>query len=300
MNIRDKGIHKPVMVEEILYFLRLQSGMTVVDATIGMGGHALEIAKRISPNGILIGIDRDEESLEIAKERLKEYSSQCLFVGDNYCNIDKILASLDIKHVDGVLLDLGLSSFQLENPERGFSFMNEGPLDMRMDRTSSISAFDLVNNLTQNEISAILWKFGQERFSNRIAKTIINYRNKSAINTTTQLANLVLKAQPYSNRYHRIHPATRTFQALRIAVNQELESLDIFLKKIAKFMNKNGRISIISFHSLEDRIAKVNFRELAKTNKFELIVKKPLIPKDEETKNNPRSRSAKLRILEKL
>jgi len=292
--------HRSVMLNEVLSFLRLKNGMVVVDATIGMGGHAIEIAKQITPNGKLIGIDRDNESLEIAKQRLSEYSSQCIFVYDNFCNIDNILTSLNIKHIDAAFLDLGVSSFQLDNPLRGFSFTNEGPLDMRMDKSGSISAFDLVNNLSQQEIASILWRFGQERFSNRIAKMIVRQRNESIINTTTELANLVAKVIPRSRNYYRIHPATRTFQALRIAVNQELESLEIFLKKIAKFLNRKGRVCIISFHSLEDRIAKVYFRSLAKTKEFKLIVKKPLIPKDEEIKLNPRSRSAKLRVLEKI
>lgn len=288
------------MLEEILTLLKLKNGKTVVDATLGLGGHAIEIIKKISPRGRLIGIDRDKETLEIAKQKLSKYSSQCKFVHDNFCNIDNILNSLKIKYVDGVILDLGVSSPQLDNPIRGFSFVNEGPLDMRMNRNSSISAFDLINSLSQKEIAAMLWKFGQERFSNRIAKMIIRRRNESAINTTTELAKLISQAVPYPQRYYRIHPATRSFQAIRIAVNQELESLETFLSKIAAFMNKNGRICIISFHSLEDRIAKINFRNLAKTQKFRLIVKKPLIPKDDEVKTNPRSRSAKLRVLEKI
>lgn len=296
----DKFVHKPVMLEEVLSFLNLRDGMVVVDATIGVGGHAEQILKKISPHGKLIGVDKDSDSLEIAKERLKEYSSQCLFVHDNFCNIDKILPSLGISGVDGVILDLGISSFQLDNSDRGFSFVKEGPLDMRMDKDNSVSAFDLVNNLTQKEISSILWHFGQERLSNRIAKTIVNQRSNSVINTTTQLANLVLKATPYSRRNSRIHPATRTFQAFRIAVNRELESLEIFLNKIDKFLNKNSRVCVLSFHSLEDRIAKVNFKNLAKTGKFHLVIKKPLPPQEDEIRDNPRSRSAKLRVLEKI
>jgi len=296
----DKDMHKPVMLEEVLSFLNLKDGMTIVDATIGLGGHSSHILGRISPHGKLIGIDRDNESLEIAKERLKQYSTQCTFVHDNFCNIDKILESLRVSRVDGIILDLGISSFQIDNSQRGFSFIKEGPLDMRMDRTDSVSAFDLVNNLTQKEISAILWQFGQERLSNRIAKLIVNQRDEATIETTTQLANLVSRVMPYFRTRQRIHPATRTFQALRIAVNHELESLETFLKKIDKFLNKKARICILSFHSLEDRIAKINFRNLAKTDQFKLIVKKPLVPKEAEVNDNPRSRSAKLRILEKI
>lgn len=296
----EKFIHRPVMLEEVLTLLKLKNGMIVVDATIGMGGHSIEIIKKISPKGKLIGIDCDKEALEIAKNRLSEYSKQCTLVHDNFSNIDKILGSLGINRVDGVIVDLGVSSLQLENPARGFSFVNEGPLDMRMNQDSSISAYELINNLSQAELASILWKFGQERFSNRIARMIIRKRNGSVINTTTELANMVSKALPYSKKHYRIHPATRTFQAIRIAVNQELKSLELFLNKIAKFLNKKGRVCIISFHSLEDRIAKINFRNLAKSQEFRLIVKKPLVPKDEEIKVNPRARSAKLRVLEKI
>jgi 16S rRNA (cytosine1402-N4)-methyltransferase len=298
--MQDKFIHKPVMLEEILSFLNLRNGNVIIDATIGMGGHAIEILKNIIPDGRLIGIDRDDESLAVARQRLNVYSKQCTFVHDNFCNIDNILSSLGTNSIDGVILDLGISSFQLDNPLRGFSFANEGPLDMRMDRNSAISAFDLINNLTEKEISSILWRFGQERFSNRIARRIVKHRSEAAINTTKELASLVSESVPYHRSKYRIHPATRTFQALRIAVNQELASLEVFLEKISKFMNNNSRVCIISFHSLEDRIAKINFRNLAKTQKFKLIVKKPVVPKEEEARDNPRSRSAKLRVLEKV
>lgn len=296
----NQALHKPVMLKEVLSFLNLRDGLVVVDATIGLGGHASHILKQISPGGKLIGIDRDSESLELAKERLKEYSSQCVFVHDNFCNIDKILSSLKIDGVDRVILDLGVSSFQLDNFERGFSFVNEGPLDMRMDRTDSLSAFDLVNNLTQEEISSLLWHFGQERFSNRIAKLIVDQRRRVSIDTTTKLADIVSKVMPHFKGSHRIHPATRTFQAFRIAVNHELESLEVFLNKIDKFLNRGARVGILSFHSLEDRIAKINFRNLAKTGEFKLIVKKPLTPQLDEIKDNPRCRSVKFRVIEKL
>jgi len=293
-------LHKPVMLEEILGYLQLKSGMTVVDATIGVGGHSEKILKKILPGGRLIGVDRDKESLEISKEKLKKFSESCSFVHDNFFNIDKILSSLNVKEVDGVLLDLGISSFQLDNAQRGFSFAKEGPLDMRMDRDSHISAFDLINNLTQDEISSILWRFGQERFSNRIARRVVNYRKGAMINSTQELANIVLKAVPYHRSHYRIHPATRTFQALRIAVNRELEFLEIFLNKVSSFMKAGGRICVLSFHSLEDRIVKVKFRELAKQDCFKLVFKKPLVPTKEEVQDNPRSRSAKFRSLERV
>lgn len=292
--------HEPVMLQEVIHLLKLQNGMVVVDATIGTGGHALEIINHIAPDGALIGIDRDKESLMVAKERLQAYGTQCTFVQDNFYNIDKILPSLSIGSVDAVLLDLGISSYQLDNAIRGFSFVNEGPLDMRMDRESSVSAFDLINNLSPEELAALLWRFGQERYSRRIASMIARHRKDEAIDTTTQLSRLVAKAVYRAKTKSRIHPATRTFQALRIAVNRELESLELFLDKIAPFINTHGRICVIAFHSLEDRIVKVKFRDLAKTKHFRLIEKKPFTPTFQESKSNPRSRSAKLRILEKL
>jgi len=291
--------HKPVMLKESIEFLNLRKGMTIVDATVGTGGHAIEVLKMISPSGKLIGIDRDKDSLELAKENLEEYKSQCVFVNDNFSNIDKILEKLKIDTIDGALLDLGISSFQLDDYVRGFSFSKEGKLDMRMDRKVNLSAFDLVNNLTQKEIASILWNFGEERYSSRIARAIVENRRFSAINTTTQLVDLVSRALPHFGKYQRIHPATRTFQALRIAVNQELASLDLFLNKIGKFLKKDARVCIISFHSLEDRIVKKSFRALSATDQFRLVFKKPLIPNQDEMNDNPRSRSAKFRVLER-
>lgn len=274
--------------------------MVVVDATIGTGGHALEIAKHIAPDGKLIGIDRDKESLMVAKERLAAYESQCVFVQDNFYHIDKILPLLSVGSVDAVLLDLGISSFQLDNAARGFSFVNEGPLDMRMDRTSSLRAFDLINNLSAEELAAIFWRFGEERYSRRIASMIVEYRKHAAIGTTSELSRLIAKALCRRGARSRMHPATRTFQALRIAVNRELESLELFLDKVTPFIAPRGRICVIAFHSLEDRIVKIKFRQLAQAHHFRLIEKKPLTPTPEEIKNNARCRSAKLRIAEKL
>jgi len=288
------------MLTEVLEYLQLEKKDKILDATVGLGGHAEQILKRIMPEGMLIGIDRDKESLEIARERLKDFSSNCILIHDNFFNIEKILSSLNILKLDGVLLDLGVSSFQLNNAERGFSFVKEGPLDMRMDRNSNISAFDLVNNLTKEELSSILWRFGQERYSNRIAKALVDYRKNSTINTTIELSNIVMKVIPHQKSRYKIHPATRTFQALRIVVNRELEFLETFLNKITFFMNKGARLCVISFHSLEDRIVKVKFRALAKRKEFRLLFKKPLTPSQEEIKDNPSSRSAKLRVLEKL
>ncbi len=291
--------HIPVMLTEVLEYLNLSAGKIIVDATIGTGGHSLAILERISPDGRLIGIDRDEESLDIAKERLPE-AGNCEFAQSNFTDIDKVLKRMNIKKVDGILFDLGISSFQLDDPQRGFSFQCEGPLDMRLDRMSSISAYDLLNNLTEEEISTLIRNFGEERWHNRIARFLVREREKQSIATTLQLSDIVVKAIPYRYRYRRIHPATRTFQALRIAVNRELESLELALEKAVNLLNKGGRLCVISFHSLEDRIVKFNFRKNASAGLINIITPKPLPPKQDEVKNNPSSRSAKLRVAERL
>lgn len=293
-------LHKPVMLEEVLSMLNLKDGKIIVDCTVGLGGHALAMVEKIAPHGKLIGIDKDEETLSMAQEKLKPYSKNCIFIHDDFRNFDKVLEQYGIDGIDAVLFDLGVSSYQLDNPVRGFSIKAEGPLDMRMDRKSFISAYDLLNNLTEDEISSILWRFGQERFSHRIARRIVQARQKQPISSTQQLAELVTKVLPYNAKFGRIHPATRTFQALRIAVNRELDALDEALKKAVLFLNKGGRLCVISFHSLEDKIVKENFRELAKTKRFRLVFKKILRPSLTEVHRNPRSRSAKMRVIERV
>jgi 16S rRNA (cytosine1402-N4)-methyltransferase len=294
------GLHNPVMLKEVIDYLNLKTGQTIVDATIGLGGHSLEILKNIMPGGRLIGIDRDQESLDMAKENLGNFGDACEFIHSNFTDIDKVLENLNIKKIDGVLFDLGLSSFQLGNPERGFSFQNEGPLDMRLDRNSYISAYDLLNNLNEEEISALLWNFGQERWHNRIARYLVQERQKHPIATTKELSNIVIQAIPYKYRNYRIHPATRTFQAVRIAVNRELETLETGLKKAVEFLSRGGRICVISFHSLEDRVVKFGFRQLATNNAVNIVTPKPLTPQPSEVRDNSSSRSAKLRVAERL
>ncbi|MEK6564694.1 MAG: 16S rRNA (cytosine(1402)-N(4))-methyltransferase RsmH, partial [Candidatus Omnitrophota bacterium] len=262
--------------------------------------------------GRLIGIDRDEDSLVIAKERLTEFNSQAggstaLTTGGStrptidiahgdFRDINKILNGLKVKKIDGILFDLGVSSYQLDSKERGFSFRYDAPLDMRMDKTSYILAYDLVNNLTEKEISDILWMFGEERWHNRIARHLVRERSHSPVATTGQLRDIVLRAigRPFSPG-QRIHPATRTFQALRIAVNRELEALEEALRAVPELLKKNGRVCVISFHSLEDRIAKHNLKENSLKGIYRIITKKPLEASDDETSRNPRSRSAKMR-----
>lgn len=289
-----------MMLVEALDSLNLRQGKIIVDATVGTGGHGLKILERISPGGRLIGIDRDQESLAVAKERLHNFDYACEFVHGNFMDIDDILKKLNLKKIDGILFDLGVSSFQLGDPQRGFSFQCEGPLDMRLDRRSYISAYDLVNNLNQDELSSLLWNFGQERWHNRIARLLVKERENHPITTTLQLKDIVTRAIPYKYRYYRIHPATRTFLGIRIAVNRELETLQIAINKVIEFLNKSSRICVISFHSLEDRIVKVSLRRLSQQGLIKIITPKPKRPKPEELKENPLCRSAKLRVAERL
>lgn len=273
----------------------------IVDATVGTGGHSIYILEKIMPGGRLIAIDRDEGSLEVARRRLGGLGvGACEFVHGNFMEIDRILEGLGVKEVDGVLFDLGVSSYQLEDASRGFSFQQEGPLDMRLDRESYISAYDLVNNLNKEEISEILWSFGQERWHNRIAQYLVRERERSPINSTLQLSRIVVNAVPPRYRHQRIHPATRTFQAIRIAVNRELESLKAAMEKTVGILATSGRICVISFHSLEDRIVKFGFRQFAAERKLKIITPKPLTPAGEEVSANPASRSAKLRVAERI
>jgi len=300
VDIMTKKYHVPVMLNEILGYLSLTPGETIVDATAGTAGHSLEIIRRIRPGGRLIAIDRDRQSLVIAKERLADFSDSCEFVHANFMDLDTVLAGLNIKKVDGILFDLGISSFQLENTQRGFSFQSPGPLDMRLDTDSYISAYDLVNNLNEEEISAMLWNFGQEKWHNRIAHLLVKERQRHPISTTAELSEIVVRAIPSRYRSYRIHPATRTFQAVRIAVNRELEALSVAIEKAIAFLNKDARICVISFHSLEDRIVKFAFRKADTEHSLRIITPKPLVPSSEELDNNPPSRSAKLRVGEGL
>lgn len=296
---KDKG-HIPVMLNDVIEYLRPKLGGIFVDGTIGLGGHAEVLLSFLGPKGRLIGIDRDGQALEVAEKNLSNYREQCDLIHGDYRNIDTILEGLNIREVDGILLDLGLSSFQLNNPERGFGFRVEGPLDMRMDQDSYISAFDLVNALSEKEISSILKDFGEERWHHRIARYVVEQRSKKPIETTKELSNVVLRAMPRRAKRERIHPATRTFQAFRIAVNRELEGLEEALDKCVHCLKGKGRMGVLAFHSLEDRIVKHKFRSLAKTGEYHLVVKKPLRTSEGEINLNPRARSARLRIIERV
>lgn len=299
--MQDTDWHVPVMQAEVISSLNLKAGACFVDGTLGLGGHSRLIAAQLTaPEARLIGIDRDVESVAIAKRNLTGVPVRCDFVHDDFRRIDKILEQLGAPKIDGILLDLGISSFQIDKPERGFSIRAEGPLDMRMDQAGYISAYDLVNSLSEKEISSILKDYGEERMCKRIARFLVQQRSVKPIESTKELSDIVLRAMPAALRRQRIHPATRTFQAFRIAVNRELESLELFLERCVPYLNPGSRLCIISFHSLEDRIVKQKFRQYATQGQLRLITKKPLRPTEGEVTANPRARSARLRVAEKI
>lgn len=288
------------MLEEIISSLNLKRGAVVVDGTVGGGGHSQEILKIILPSGKLLGIDADSEALKIAAERLKAFDGSFILINDNFRNIDRILAKENIKNVDAILLDLGISSYQIDSDSRGFSIIHDSRLDMRMSLSSKTTAYDIVNRYSERELSEIIEKYGEEHFHNRIARYIKEARSKKPIETTGELASIVRKAIGYRYRNTRIDPATRTFQAIRIVVNDELASLEEGLKSAIFWLKTGGRIAVISFHSLEDRIVKNLFKGYSNLGILKIITKKPLTPSREEILKNPRARSAKLRIAERI
>ena len=295
--------HKPVMLDEVISFIKPGKGDIIVDGTIGAGGHSCEILKMIGPDCLLIGIDKDAEILKIAGKYLSKISDFYKLYQADYVDLDYILDKLEISKVQGILLDLGVSSLQLDSLERGFSFSKEGPLDMRMDRTKGITAEDLLKRLSEKEMADIFWRYGEEGRSRRIAKAIIQERRRGTeIKTTTHLAKIVEKALYTPGKYQKkrkIHPATRVFQALRIAVNDELKSLEYFLNNVCEFLASGSRIVVISFHSLEDRLVKSAFRKWQDASSLKILTKKPLSPLDSEIRENVRARSAKLRAAER-
>ena len=294
----EGALHQSVLAKEVMAYLAPRPGNIIVDATVGMGGHSALILEAITPKGNLIGIDRDDRSLDQARRQLHPFKNSFVLIQDNFDNLTNILKGLSVNEIDGILFDLGLSSFQLEDAVRGFSFLREGPLDMRMDLRQHATAKDLVNRLPEKGLDHLIWEFGEERWHRRIAQRIAKARKRAPITTTTQLAELVTRAIPHATSF-RIHPATRTFLALRIAVNQELEALDRAIRQAIHFLKDGARIVVISFHSLEDRIVKHRFREWAREKRLILVTKKPILPSSSEIQNNPRARSAKLRCAEK-
>lgn len=306
--------HRPVLLKEAIDGLNIQEDGIYVDGTLGGAGHSREIVNRLT-KGKLIGIDQDINALNKAREVLKDNLDKVILVHDNFVNIENILSSLDIERVDGILLDIGVSSHQLDEKERGFSYQKDAPLDMRMNNTQKFSAWDVVNTYSEKDLERIIWNYGEERWAKRIAQFIVEGRRERAIDTTLQLVDIIKKAIPQKVRMQGHHPAKKTFQAIRIEVNKELEVLKLAVPKMNKVLKKGGRICIITFHSLEDRIVKDAFKELNKDcicppelpvcicdkkKELDIVTKKPIVPTDDEVEKNPRSRSAKLRIGERV
>lgn len=306
--------HVSVLLKETIDGLNINPDGIYVDGTLGGGGHAYEVCKHLSSKGRLIGIDQDSEALEAARERLSEFEDKVTMVRSNYCEIDTILKDLDIDKVDGIVLDLGVSSYQLDNLERGFSYKADAPLDMRMDTRQMITASDVVNNYSENKLYRIIRDYGEDRFAKNIAKHIVMARKKKPLTTTGELSEIVKKSIPMKFQAKGGHPAKKTFQAIRIEVNNELKVLKDSIDTMIEHLNLGGRICIITFHSLEDRIVKTKFREnenpcicppdfpvcvCGKVSKGKVITRKPIIPSEEEIVNNKRAKSSKLRIFER-
>ncbi len=292
-------MHESVLPDEVLEWLRPASGKVFVDGTLGLGGHAERLLERLGDDGLLVGIDKDEAALAETRKRLEKFGDRLMILHDDFRNIASLLTEAGKTRVDGMLLDLGVSSLQLDAPEKGFSFRAKGPLDMRMDARQRLTAKDIVNAYSAADLENILYEYGEERFARRIASRIVEARISKPFESTADLEALVFHAMPRSHRYGSIHPATRTFQALRIAVNDELGALRDFLSQALSLLVDGGRLAIISFHSLEDRIVKNAFRAWQDGHAGKILTKKPIGPGEAEVARNPRARSAKLRVFEK-
>jgi 16S rRNA (cytosine1402-N4)-methyltransferase len=320
MSILEDGVpHRPVLYQEIIQIIRPTQGGRYVDGTLGAGGHAWGILEASSPDGLLLGLDVDPQALELARGRLAPFGSRVIIIQASYTTLTHQLETLKWPEVNGILLDLGVSSMQLDSPQRGFSFKADAPLDMRFDPTNPLRAADLVNEIPEDELANLLYRYGEEKLSRQIARAIVDAR---PLKTTHQLAEIVLKAvgqarqsQRKARSSERIHPATRAFQALRIAVNGELEALEAVLPQAVKVLKPGGRLAIISFHSLEDRIVKLFFRRESQDclcpprqpvctcghhATLVEVTRRPIRPQDVEMQANPRSRSARLRVAERL
>ncbi|MFH1284303.1 MAG: 16S rRNA (cytosine(1402)-N(4))-methyltransferase RsmH [Candidatus Peregrinibacteria bacterium] len=304
--------HVPVLKDVVQKYLDVRRGEVVLDATLGLGGHSLEILKSLGKKGKLIAFEQDERNLQEAKKRLKAFEKQIIYIHDNFRYLKNRITGEGIKSVDKIFFDLGLSSPHVDDPERGFSFMKEGPLDMRFDRRSDLTASDVVNTYSEEELARIFYDYGEERFAKKIVRGICGRRKEKAFETTTDLAGFIESIIP--KRGHKLHPATKIFQALRIEVNDEINALKKALEQAASVLKTGGRIVVISYHSLEDRVVKQFFKKLISPPAtqseaiyrnfgepfFEAITKKPVVPTEEEIMKNPRSRSAKLRAYTKL
>lgn len=306
--------HVSVLLNECIEGLNIKDNGIYVDGTLGGGGHSSEILKNLSDKGLLIGIDQDRDALKAASARLQNYKN-VKYVHNNFYNVDSILNELGIEKIDGMLMDLGVSSYQLDTGDRGFSYMQDAPLDMRMNRDNLLSAYEVVNNYDEEELYRIIRDYGEEKFAKRIARFIVEKREEKNIETTLELVEIIKEAIPAKARREGPHPAKRTFQAIRIEVNSELSILNKAIEDGVNRLNKGGRMAIITFHSLEDRIVKLKFKELATActcpkefpicicggkAKVKIISRKAIEPSKEEVDENPRSRSAKLRVIERI
>ncbi len=307
--------HKSVLFDECMEGLNIKPDGIYVDGTLGGGGHSSGICELLGPEGTLIGIDRDRDALNAASKRLEKYNCNKIFVQSNYSDIAQVLEDLEIDEIDGALLDLGVSSFQLDNPERGFSYMNDAPLDMRMSQDDSFTAYDVVNEYDKKDLTNIISKYGEERWASRIADFIVKARQDKPLESTYELVDVIKAAIPASARRTGPHPAKRTFQAIRIEVNDELGQLERAVEEFCDVLAPKGRLCIITFHSLEDRIVKDIFNQRAnpctcpkefpvcvcgKKADIKKVTGKPIVSSDEELEDNPRARSAKLRVAQKI
>lgn len=307
-------VHTSVLLRETIDSLQIKPEGTYVDGTVGGGGHALEVCRRLSPKGRLIGIDQDGEAIRAAQERLKEFKDRVTILRSNYCAMKEVLKGIGIDKVDGILLDLGVSSHQLDDKDRGFTYREDAPLDMRMDTRQALTARDVVNTYSEEELFRILRDYGEERFAGRIAARIVRDRQREPIETTGELVKIIKEAIPAKARATGGHPAKRSFQAIRIEVNNELGVLEDSLDDMISLLKEGGRLCVITFHSLEDRIVKQNFRKnehpcicppefpvcvCGRKSRGFVVTRKPIVPTEEERKNNSRSKSAKLRVFER-
>lgn len=308
-------LHKPVMLDECIGALDVKPDGIYVDGTVGGGGHSYEIAARLTEGGRLFDFDKDEEALAAAKRKLEPFADRITFVHDDFKNACAALDAAGVGEIDGVLLDLGVSSYQLDNADRGFSYIKDAPLDMRMDRGQRVSAYDVVNGYSQQELTKIFREYGEEKLASKIAAKIVKERASAPVETTGRLAEIVESCYPPETRWKFGHPAKRVFQAIRIEVNGELDGLEESVTLLARRLKKGGRIAVITFHSLEDRAVKNAFRQMSlsctcppdfpvcvcgKVSEVKILTNKPVTASDEELKENPRAESAKLRVAERI
>lgn len=299
---QEKHVHTPVLLAEVLDWLRCRPASAYLDGTVGQGGHAEAILAQSTPDGIVIGLDRDQQAVEVSRTRLQKWGPRVRLMHGHYRDLRRHVESVGIHRLDGVLFDLGISSAQLADSARGFSFQADGPLDMRMNSEDAATASDLVNRLPEQELADVLYQYGEERYARRIARAVVRRRKESPLVSTAELVDVIRSAVPASYRHGRIHCATRSFQALRIAVNRELDDLAGALSDATHLLSPGGRLCVISFHSLEDRIAKQTLRKLSSGDEpvLSVLTKKPVVASEAECRENLRARSAKLRVAERM